>query len=189
MAKLWHYLAIRVNFIQNKKVNIMNFSEIEKLIKLVVKHGVAEVEVSEGENSIRVKNVHVYDQSAHGMVQMPMMVDASRMPTNQMNNVNSENCFETVGSEQTQPQQPVGNNANQHEVKSPMVGTVYLSSSPEANLFVTTGQQVKVGDTLCLIEAMKMFNKIEADKNGVVTKVLVTSGQAVEYGQPLFLIE
>lgn len=167
----------------------MNFSEIEKLIKLVVKHGVAEVEVSEGENSIRVKNVHS-NQCSNGMMQMPIMVDANRMSTNNMNNVNNlDNYSDNANTEQTHVQQPVNDNAQQHEVHSPMVGTVYLSPSPEANVFVTTGQQVKVGDTLCLIEAMKMFNKIEADKNGVVTKILVTSGQAVEFGQPLFVIE
>ncbi len=80
-------------------------------------------------------------------------------------------------------------NVNLHEVKSPMVGTVYLTPSPDADPFVVVGQTVKVGDTLCLIEAMKMYNKFKADKSGVVKACLVESGQPVEYEQVLFIIE
>jgi acetyl-CoA carboxylase biotin carboxyl carrier protein len=76
-----------------------------------------------------------------------------------------------------------------HEVKSPMVGTAYRSSSPEAKPFVEVGSTVKAGDTLCLIEAMKMFNPIEADTSGVIADILITSGQPVEYGQTLFIIQ
>jgi acetyl-CoA carboxylase biotin carboxyl carrier protein len=79
--------------------------------------------------------------------------------------------------------------ASGHVVKSPMVGTFYTASSPEAKPFVQVGSVVKEGETICIIEAMKILNEIEADKSGTVTRVLVDNGQAVEYGQPLFMIE
>jgi acetyl-CoA carboxylase biotin carboxyl carrier protein len=79
--------------------------------------------------------------------------------------------------------------ANKHSVKAPMVGTVYLSPSPDAKKFVEIGQTVKAGDTLCLIEAMKMFNQIEADKSGTITAILIDTGVPVEFNQPLFVIE
>ena len=79
--------------------------------------------------------------------------------------------------------------ASGHKLRSPMVGTLYTSSSPDTPAFVNVGQSVKIGDTLCIIEAMKMFNEIEADKTGVITAVLVSNGDPVEYDQPLFVIE
>jgi acetyl-CoA carboxylase biotin carboxyl carrier protein len=77
----------------------------------------------------------------------------------------------------------------EYNIESPMVGTVYLAPTPGAKNFIETGQKIKIGDSLCLIEAMKTFNKIEADRAGTVTSILVETGQPVEYGQPLFIIE
>ena len=87
------------------------------------------------------------------------------------------------------PAEPVAAAPTGHQVKSPMVGTFYRSSSPGAKAFVEIGSQVKEGDTICIIEAMKILNEIEADKAGTITKILVENGQAVEYGAPLFIIE
>jgi len=166
----------------------MNFPEIEKLIKLVIKHGVAEIEVSEGEKSIRISNVQ-YGAGGSAATSAPFVVDVSKLSgagvgvsgaamqssDSTTSNVNSEDKNKSPN--------------NKHTVNSPMVGSVYLTPAPGAKHFVEVGQHIKVGDTLCLIEAMKMFNRIEADKGGVVTAILVDNAQPVEYGQALFVIE
>lgn len=145
---------------------MVDMRKIKKLIDLIQSTGVAEIEIREGEESVRISR-----ESKHAA---PVV---SATPTVQV--------AATPVAEPT----PAAPAANKHSLKSPMVGTVYLSSTPGAKPFVEIGQTVKVGDVLCLIEAMKMFNQIESDKAGVITARLVDNGTPVEFNQPLFVIE
>ncbi len=151
----------------------MDIRKIRKLIELIDETGVAEIEIREGEESVRICRNHQYAP------QQPMQVHYAQAP--------APAAAAPVAA--SAPAATPSVEDSFHIVKSPMVGTVYFSSSPEAEKFVTLGQSVQVGDTLCLIEAMKMFNEIEADHSGIIRKVLVENGQPVEYGQPLFAIE
>ena len=139
----------------------MDLRKLKTLIDLVSESNVSELEITEAEGKVRIVKGPVGGQVA---VAAPAMVAA---PT---------------AAEVPPP-------ASGHIVKSPMVGTLYTASSPEAKPFVQVGSVVKEGDTICIIEAMKILNEIEADKSGTVTRVMVDNGQAVEYGQPLFMIE
>lgn len=150
----------------------MDIRKIKKLIELIDETGVAEIEIHEGEESVRISRVGVPVQPA-----TIMHAPAAPMPA-------AAPITPTPASDQ--PAEPA---ASGHKVTSPMVGTVYFAPSPDAGPFVKIGQRVDVGDTLCLIEAMKMFNEIEADKSGVVKAALVDDGQPVEFGQALFVIE
>jgi acetyl-CoA carboxylase biotin carboxyl carrier protein len=145
------------------------------LIDLVAESDIAELEVTEGESKVRI-------------------VKSSAIPQNQMVMVPPQGVqqFATPAMQAPQapapaapaaPAEPTG-----HVVKSPMVGTFYRSSAPGAAAFVDVGSTVKEGDTLCIIEAMKLLNEIDADASGTITKVLVENGQPVEFGQPLFVI-
>ena len=143
----------------------MDIRKVKKLIELLEESGIAEIEIREGEESVRISRYSA--QPAPMMMQAPMPAPAA-----------------TPVAAAVVPAAPVG-----HTVNSPMVGTFYRASTPGARPFVEVGQHVNVGDTLCIIEAMKMLNQIEADKAGVVGAVLVENGQPVEFGQPLFVIE
>ena len=147
----------------------MDLRKIKKLIDLVNETGIAELEIKEKEEAIRItfNKTQVINNSA------PIVQTSA--PIVQLN--------EQINSQAPTPI------TNQHTIKSPMVGTIYLSSTPGAKNFVEVGQTVKAGDTLCLIEAMKMFNRIEADKTGVIVSRLAENGSPVEYDQPLFVIE
>ena len=156
----------------------MDMRKIRKLIELIKETGIAEIEIREGEQSVRISR-----EIKHTSSMMPAMPMASyTIPENQPVNQSTAN---QVIQENTAPAANLSKNA----IKAPMVGTVYLSSSPGAKPFVEVGQTVKAGDTICLIEAMKMFNQIEADKAGTVTAILVESGAPVEFNQPMFTIE
>lgn len=148
----------------------MDMRKIKKLIELIQSTGVAEIEIREGEESVRItREVHRNQQ----VIMAPPPVAAQPAP-------------------QEAPQKSADAKPgydNKHVLKSPMVGTVYLSSSPSSKPFIEIGQSVKAGEVLCLIEAMKMFNQIEADKSGTVTARLVDNGTPVEFNQPLFVIE
>ncbi|OGT35568.1 MAG: acetyl-CoA carboxylase, biotin carboxyl carrier protein [Gammaproteobacteria bacterium RIFCSPHIGHO2_12_FULL_37_14] len=148
----------------------MDIRKIKKLIELIQKTGVAEIEIREGEESVRITRE----------TKMPTMMMASPMPP-VMSHVESK-----IESHTNEPHQA---GTEKHTVKAPMVGTVYLSPTPGAKPFVEIGQTVKLGDIICLIEAMKMFNQIEADKAGTITSRLVDNGTPVEFHQPLFIIE
>lgn len=156
----------------------MDIRKVKKLIELIKETGVAEIEIKEGEESVRITHYVSPQTSPAFAYQSVNPMPQAVAPAPAMLSASVENTKE-VASE------PLSG----HPVKSPMVGTVYLASSPESDPFVVLGQQVKVGDVLCMIEAMKMFNHIEADKAGVIKARLVENGQAVEYGQPLFIIE
>jgi len=153
----------------------MDLRKLKTLIDLVQNSGISELEISEGEEKIRIaKNLGTPAQATYmvGAPSAPMMQAA---PTH---------------APAAAPAAPVvAAEPEGHAVKSPMVGTFYRSSSPGAPAFVEIGSQVKEGDTVCIIEAMKILNEIEADKSGTVTQILGENGQAVEYGQPLFIIE
>ncbi len=146
----------------------MDLHKIRELIELAQEKGIAEIEICEGKESVRISltssTVSSLQPQAVSSISIPVPATATKT-------------------------EPVETISNKHTVKSPMVGTVYLSSSPDAKAFVQVGQTVKAGDTLCLIEAMKMFNQIEADKSGAIASILIETGVPVEFNQPLFVIE
>ena len=147
----------------------MDIRKIKKLIELLDETGISEIEIKEGEESLRLSRYHQAEPPRHAPA---YAAPAASAPVN------------VIVAEQKPVEMSSG-----HKVKSPMVGTMYTSPSPDAAAFVAVGQSVKVGDTLCIIEAMKMFNEIEADRAGTITAVLVANGDPVEYDQPLFTIE
>ena len=152
----------------------MDIRKIKKLIELVEESGIAELEIAEGEESVRI--------SRNGTAApAPIQYAAAPMPAPAAAPVAAE---APAAAPAAAPATPAG-----HKVLSPMVGTFYRSPSPEAKSFVEVGQTVSAGDTLCIVEAMKMMNQIEADKSGVVTAILVEDGQPVEFDQPLVVIE
>ena len=152
----------------------MDIRKIRKLIELLEETGISEIEIKEGEESLRL--------SRHGTsFEMPAQ-QRYVLPPQQAQAPQSNAMPSTE-------EKPVKAESTGHKVRSPMVGTMYGSPSPDAPAFVTVGQSVKVGDTLCIIEAMKMFNEIESDKAGTITAILVANGDPVEYDQPLFTIE
>ncbi|EJP3285182.1 acetyl-CoA carboxylase biotin carboxyl carrier protein [Vibrio parahaemolyticus] len=152
----------------------MDIRKIKKLIELVEESGIAELEISEGEESVRI--------SRHGTA-APAPVHYAAAPVAAPAPV-AVPVAEAPAAEAPAAAVPAG-----HQVLSPMVGTFYRSPSPDAKSFVEVGQKVNAGDTLCIVEAMKMMNQIEADKSGVVTAILVEDGQPVEFDQPLVVIE
>ncbi|WP_342146251.1 acetyl-CoA carboxylase biotin carboxyl carrier protein [Rickettsiella endosymbiont of Aleochara curtula] len=143
----------------------MDSEKINQLIKLLNEHGLTEIEFSEGDQSIRIKRQ--LSPATHTTLLQPSPSNAI-MPTQSVS-----------------PEAEVSG----HKVRSPMVGTVYLAPKPDAEHFVKVNQTVKLGDVLCIVEAMKMLNQIEADKAGVIKARLVENGMPVEYNQPLFIIE
>ena len=147
----------------------MDLRKLKKLIDLVQESGIAELEITEGEEKVRINRVGVPGHP--GMMSQP----AAAMPV-------------PVAAAVAAPMAEVPAEPEGHVVKSPMVGTFYRSSAPGAKPFIEIGQNINAGETLCIIEAMKLLNEIEADQSGVVKKVLVENGQPVEYGQPLFII-
>lgn len=158
----------------------MDMRKIKKLIELIQSTGVAEIEIREGEESVRITR-EVHNQPTMVMAPPTMMAPAqAAQPV--------AHDAPPPAAKTPEPAAPAAN-ADKHTLKSPMVGTVYLSATPGAKPFIEIGQTVKVGDVICLIEAMKMFNQIEADKAGTVTARLVDNGTPVEFNQPLFVIE
>jgi acetyl-CoA carboxylase biotin carboxyl carrier protein len=157
----------------------MDLRKLKTLIDLVAESDIAELEVTEGESKVRI--VKTPAQAQNHMVMMP---------SNQMVPTSQHQAPATTSAPPT-PATPVAVAApatTGHVVKSPMVGTFYRSSSPGNPAFVEIGTAVKPGDTLCIIEAMKLLNEIDADSTGVITQILVENGQPVEFGQPLFVI-
>ena len=150
----------------------MDIRKVKKLIELLEESDVAEIEIHEGEESVRISRqaAAVSVAAAPAAVNIPAPVPA---PV-------TDNATET------------GNKVEEvsgHAIKSPMVGTYYAAASPTAGPFVSVGQKVNVGDTLCIIEAMKMMNQIEADKAGTIKTIMMENGQPVEFDQTLFIIE
>ena len=153
----------------------MDIRKIKKLIELVEESGIAELEISEGEESVRIS------RSGPAVAPAPVHYAAAPAPVAA---APAAAAAAPAPAAEAAPAVPAG-----HQVLSPMVGTFYRSPSPDAKAFVEVGQSVKAGETLCIVEAMKMMNQIEADKSGVVTAILVEDGQPVEFDQPLVVIE
>jgi len=145
----------------------MDIRKIKKLIEIIEESGIAEIEIKEGEEFVRISRYSAAPAPVAYAPQPVAPIAAAAAPA-----------------------APAGEEViTGHVVKSPMVGTFYRSASPGAKSFTDVGQKVQVGDTLCIIEAMKILNQIEADKSGTITKILVENAEPVEYGQPLFVIE
>jgi acetyl-CoA carboxylase biotin carboxyl carrier protein len=154
----------------------MDLRKLKTLIDLVSESNVSELEITEAEGKVRI---------VKGPVGAPVAVAAPIMVANPA--AATANVAPAVSDAASGPVEAAA--LSGHVVKSPMVGTFYTSSSPEAKPFVQVGSVVKEGETICIIEAMKILNEIEADKSGTVSRILLDNGQAVEYGQPMFLIE
>ncbi|MBB5419285.1 acetyl-CoA carboxylase biotin carboxyl carrier protein [Paraburkholderia atlantica] len=154
----------------------MDLRKLKTLIDLVSESGISELEVTEGEGKVRiVKNappVYVQPSASYAAPQFPQAAPAAV----------------EAPAAASAPATPAAAAPQGHVVTSPMVGTFYRAPSPGADPFVQVGDTVKEGQTICIIEAMKLLNEIEADKSGVVKEILVENGQAVEYGQPLFVV-
>lgn len=144
----------------------MDLRKLKTLIDLVSESGIAELEITEGEGKVRIVKFSQTVQPVAYAQQAPAAAPAA-----------------PVAAAPAEPAAPVG-----HTVKAPMVGTFYRAPNPGASPFVEIGQAVKEGEPLCIIEAMKLLNEIEADKSGVIKEILVENGEPVEYGQPLFVI-
>ncbi|MXS84463.1 acetyl-CoA carboxylase biotin carboxyl carrier protein [Nitrosomonas sp. HPC101] len=152
----------------------MDLRKLKKLIELVEEYSITELEVTEGEEKVRISKSVTLAQPTAAVVpqyQIPIPAESAASAANE-------------NEAQEKPSLPEG-----HIVKSPMVGTFYRASAPGAKPFAEVGQQVKPGDTLCIIEAMKLLNEIEADRGGKIKAILLENGQPVEYGEPLFVIE
>lgn len=152
-------------------VTAMDIRKVKKLIELLEESGIAEIEIKEGEESVRISRYS--PNTAPVMMQAPVSATVAAPPV-----------APAAASSAVAEKRSTG-----HTVDSPMVGTFYRSSTPGAKPFAEVGSRVNVGDTLCIIEAMKMLNQIEADKAGTISEILVENGQPVEFGQPLFVIE
>jgi acetyl-CoA carboxylase biotin carboxyl carrier protein len=157
----------------------MDIRKIKKLIELLEESGIAEIEIKEGEEAVRISRMpsgaHALHTYAMPMAAAPMAAPAPAA---------------AVAPPAAAPEAPAPRpRPNEHVVTAPMVGTFYASPSPGAKPFVEIGDEVKVGQTLCIIEAMKMMNQIESDKAGRITSIMAQNGDPVEFGQPLFVVE
>lgn len=148
----------------------MDLRKLKKLIDLVQESGISELEVTEGEEKVRIAKHSTAPMAVAQTYAMPQAMAAAPVAA-------------LAAAVEAVDDTPQG-----HVVKAPMVGTFYRSPSPGASAFVEVGQSVKQGDALCIIEAMKLLNEIEADASGVIKAILVENGQPVEYGEPLFII-
>jgi acetyl-CoA carboxylase biotin carboxyl carrier protein len=149
----------------------MDIRKVKKLIELLEESDVAEIEIHEGEESVRISRATA----------MPMAMATAQMAPMA---IAPQAAAPAAATDTPEVEEIQG-----HAVRSPMVGTFYRSPSPGSKPFVEEGQQVSAGDTLCIIEAMKILNQIESDKTGTVRKILVDNGQPVEYNEPLFIID
>ena len=153
----------------------MDLRKIKKLMELLEESGIAEIEVKEGEESIKLsRNITSSAAPLQQMVQQPIMAPQQQAPqaASQIENKKDDTL-----------------NSNRNTVNSPMVGTFYASASPESKPFVTVGQSVKKGDTLCILEAMKMMNQVQAESDGKILEILIDNAEPVEFDQPLFVVE
>jgi acetyl-CoA carboxylase biotin carboxyl carrier protein len=153
----------------------MDLRKLKTLIDLVAESDIAELEVTEGESKVRIVKSSAMPQGQMMMMQPQGMQQHYAAPNH-------------ASAPAAEPAAVVVAEPTGHVVKSPMVGTFYRSSAPGSPAFVEVGSSIKEGDTLCIIEAMKLLNEIDSEVSGIVTKILVENGQPVEFGQPLFVI-
>ena len=155
----------------------MDLRKIKKLMELLEESGIAEIEVKEGEESIKLsRNISSTTNMQVPQI-IPQPVQTNQPPTNQQASDMGTNAVDDLKKEK------------RNTVNSPMVGTFYASASPESKPFVTIGQSVKKGDTLCILEAMKMMNQVQAESDGKIVEILVDNAEPVEFDQPLFVLE
>jgi acetyl-CoA carboxylase biotin carboxyl carrier protein len=160
----------------------MDLRKLKKLIDLVQESGIGELEITEGEEKVKIVKGGAITVMPAPVAAVPVAAPAAAgSPAAPAAPAGSAPAPAAPGAE---PAPGEGG----HVVKAPMVGTFYRSPSPDAKVFVEVGQSVKAGDTICIIEAMKLMNEIETDATGVVKAILVENGQPVEYGQPLFIL-
>ena len=155
----------------------MDIRKIKKLIELLEESGIAEIEIKEGEEALRISRMPTGGLTAAQLV-APMPMPAAPMTAPMQ-----------AAAAHAAPTPAAKAKANEHVITAPMVGTFYGAPSPGAKAFVEIGDEIKVGQVLCIIEAMKMMNQIESDKAGRVTSVMARNGDPVEFGQPLFVVE
>ena len=151
----------------------MRKKEIEELIKIVEESKITELEIWEGRQRIRISKGHKTTSSAQ--IEMPVPLEGGAIEEIEMASTNSGEAHKLA--------------SNLKQIISPMVGTFYRAPAPEADPFVEIGQMVQLGQTVCIVEAMKVMNEIGSDYNGIIRKVLIDNSEPVEYGQPLFLVE
>ncbi len=155
----------------------MDIRKVKKLIELLEESGIDEIEIKEGEESVRISRNQF---RAAAMPYPQQFAPAPATTSAPAASAPQETSTGTAGDSSSVP--------SGHQIKSPMVGTFYRSPSPDAKSFVEVGQKVKAGDTLCIVEAMKMMNQIESDKTGTVVAILADDAEPVEFDQPLFII-
>lgn len=160
----------------------MDVKKIKAILELVKESGIAELEITEGEEKLKITANHPFSSQATHIPHYHIPNTHTAMQQHNPPAVSGSIIPEEVKSSD----KPIENTAN--NITSPMVGTFYRSSSPTSNPFVEVGQEVKSGQVLCIIEAMKLMNQIESDKTGVIKEILVKDGSPVEFGQPLFVI-
>jgi acetyl-CoA carboxylase biotin carboxyl carrier protein len=154
----------------------MDIRKVKKLIELLEESGISEIEITEGEDAVRISR---YPPPSHSQPAPQIVTQVATPGPGQ-----ASAPIAAVADESIETAPPDG-----HTVTAPMVGTFYTAPAPGAKAFVQVGSEIEVGDTICIIEAMKMMNQIEADKTGRVVSILVENGEPVEFGQPLFIIE
>lgn len=157
----------------------MDLRKLKKLFELVDEHNITELEITEGEEKVRIS------KNSNQIIQSYTIPQQSHFSHSGVAEASQKQTANESADNDGKPKTELPDG---HIVTSPMVGTFYRSSAPGAKPFVETGHSVKVGDTLCIIEAMKLLNEIDADKDGIIKSILVENGQPVEYGQPLFII-
>jgi acetyl-CoA carboxylase biotin carboxyl carrier protein len=154
----------------------MDIRKIKKLIELLEESGIAEIEIKEGEEAVRISRMPTGNALMHALPQFALPQMAAALPAE-------------APAAAAPAVEAAKARSNEHVVTAPMVGTFYAAPTPGAKSFVEIGDEVKVGQVLCIIEAMKMMNQIEADRAGRITSIMARNGDPVEYGQPLFVIE
>jgi acetyl-CoA carboxylase biotin carboxyl carrier protein len=159
----------------------MDLRKLKKLIDLVQESGIAELEITEGEEKVRIVK-------GGGVTLTPLAAPAGGAPAAQVAAQVAAAAAAAAGAAAAAAEAPPAAGQEGHVIKAPMVGTFYRASAPEAKPFVEVGETIKAGQTVCIIEAMKLMNEIEADAAGVIKAILVENGQPVEYGQPLFIL-
>ncbi|HEU4626097.1 MAG TPA: acetyl-CoA carboxylase biotin carboxyl carrier protein [Pseudorhodoplanes sp.] len=159
----------------------MDIRKIKKLIELLEESGIAEIEIKEGEEAVRISRMPTGAAATMQTYALPAASPPVAMTPAQAAAAAAPAAAEAPAAARTRP--------NEHVITAPMVGTYYSAPSPGAKAFVEIGDEVKVGQVLCIIEAMKMMNQIESDKAGRVTSIMARNGDPVEFGQPLFVIE
>ena len=154
----------------------MDIRKVKKLIELLEESGIAEIEIKEGEEAVRISRMPTGNALVHALPHFALPQMAAALPAE-------------VPVAAAPAAEAAKARSNEHVVTAPMVGTFYAAPTPGAKSFVEIGDEVKVGEVLCIIEAMKMMNQIEADRAGRITSIMARNGDPVEYGQPLFVIE